>query len=119
MATQRHEAIDSKRKGHARASRRRHSAYDTRAGCEFRSSRSAWRSGQLRGTGQRAARAGIRQGNVIVAFNGEPVTDGNTLRNRVASTPPGTKVKLTIFHDQREQQLEVTLGEYAPAKGSR
>lgn len=35
MATQRHEAIDSKRKGHPRASRRRHSAYDTELAASF------------------------------------------------------------------------------------
>ena len=63
-----------------------------------------------------AARAGIRQGDVIVGFNGEPVTDGNTLRNRVASTAPGTEVKLAIFRDRSEQQIRVTLGEYQ-AKG--
>jgi serine protease Do len=59
-----------------------------------------------------AARAGIRQGDVIVGFNGEPVTDGNTLRNRVASTAPGTEVKLAIFRDRSEQQIQVTVGEY-------
>src|SRR5918995_2783078 len=59
-----------------------------------------------------AARGGIRQADVIVTFNGEPVTDGNTLRNRVASTPPGTEINLTIVRDRREQQVQVTLGEY-------
>src|SRR5918999_761187 len=62
-----------------------------------------------------AARAGIREGDVILAFNGTPVTDGNTFRNQVASTPPGTAVKLTVFRDKREQEIEVTLGEYQPA----
>ena len=65
-----------------------------------------------------AARGGIRQADVIVAFNGEPVTDGNTLRNRVASTPPGTEISLTIVRDRREQQVQVTLGEYEPRRQS-
>jgi Do/DeqQ family serine protease len=65
-----------------------------------------------------AARAGLRPGDVILAFQGEPVTDGNTLRNRVASTLPGTAVKLTIWRDKREQEVEVTLGEYEQPKGS-
>jgi serine protease Do len=65
-----------------------------------------------------AARAGIRQGDVIVGFNGEPVTDGNTLRNRVAGTPPGTQVNLTIVRDRREQQVQVTLGEYQPERAA-
>ena len=59
-----------------------------------------------------AARAGLRQGDVILAFSGAPVEDGNTLRNHVASTPPGTPANLTILRDRREQTIQVTLGEY-------
>ena len=63
-----------------------------------------------------AARAGLRPGDVIVGFQGEAVTDGNTLRNRIASTPPGTAVKLTILRDRQERRIDVTLGEYEPQK---
>jgi Do/DeqQ family serine protease len=63
-----------------------------------------------------ADRAGVRRGDVIVAFDGKPIDDGNTLRNQVASTAPGRKVNLTLIRDGREQQLTVTLGEYQPAK---
>jgi len=66
-----------------------------------------------------AARAGIREADVILAFNGMPVTDGNTLRNQVASTPPGSAIKLTIAREGREQEVEVTLGEYQPATAQR
>ncbi len=61
-----------------------------------------------------AAKAGIRRGDVIVAFNGKAVTDGNTLRNQIASTQPNTQVKLTVVRDKREQEIPVTLGEYQP-----
>jgi len=61
-----------------------------------------------------AAKAGLRQGAVIVDFNGAAVTDGNTLRNHVASTAPGTKVNLGIFRDHQKQQIQATLGEYQP-----
>ena len=61
-----------------------------------------------------AAKAGIRQGDVIVDFNGAAVTDGNTLRNHVASTAPGTKVNLGIFRDHQKQQIQATVGEYQP-----
>lgn len=61
-----------------------------------------------------AARAGIRQGDVILAFSGQPVTDGNTLRNQVAATRPGTQADLTVLRDGREQKITVTLGEYKP-----
>jgi Do/DeqQ family serine protease len=59
-----------------------------------------------------AAQAGMRQGDVIKAFNGEPVLDGNSLRNRVARTQPGTEVKITVIRDGKEQQLSAKLGEY-------
>jgi S1-C subfamily serine protease len=61
-----------------------------------------------------AARAGVRRGDVIVGFDGKPVEDGNTLRNRIASTQPGTQATLTVLRDGREQPLPVTLGEYQP-----
>ena len=61
-----------------------------------------------------AAKAGLRQGDLIVDFNGAAVTDGNTLRNHVASTAPGTKVNLGIFRDHQKQQIQATLGEYQP-----
>jgi Do/DeqQ family serine protease len=65
-----------------------------------------------------AAKAGIKQGDVILAFNGTPVSDGNTLRNHVASTAPGATVTLTILRDGREQQLQVPVGEYVPQQAS-
>ncbi len=58
-----------------------------------------------------AERAGLRRGDVIVGFDGTPVTDSNSLRNRVASTQPGAEVTLTLTRDNREQQVKVTLGE--------
>jgi Do/DeqQ family serine protease len=63
-----------------------------------------------------AARAGLRPDDIIVAFQGDQVSDGNTLRNRIASTAPGSTVKLTILRNGEERQLEVTLGEYVPQK---
>ena len=59
-----------------------------------------------------AGRAGLRSGDVIVAFNGQPVVDGNTLRNWVASTRPGAAVKLTVLRGGQEQSIDVTLSEY-------
>lgn len=63
-----------------------------------------------------ATRAGLRAGDIIIGFNGQPISDANTFRNRIASTPPGTPVRLTIVRDQRQQEIEVTLGEYQPQR---
>ena len=62
-------------------------------------------------TGSPAERAGLRQGDVITAFNGAPIADTNSLRNAVAGTQPGAEVSLTVRREGREQQLRATLGE--------
>lgn len=64
--------------------------------------------------GSAAEGAGIRRSDVITAIDGTPVNDPNGFRNKVASTPPGTQVTLTILRDNREQQLRATLGEFIP-----
>jgi serine protease Do len=70
--------------------------------------------------GSAAERAGLRRGDVILAVDGQPVADSNALRNRIASTKPGTSVALTIVRDGREQTLNATLGELerTAARGS-
>ena len=63
--------------------------------------------------GSPAEKAGLHTGDIIVAMNGTPVDDPNALRNRVATTPPDSQVKLTIIRDGREQQMNLKLGELA------
>jgi serine protease Do len=58
-----------------------------------------------------AAAAGVRRGDVIVAFNGAPVADSNALRNAIARTQPGTPVGFTVMREGRELQLRATLAE--------
>jgi Do/DeqQ family serine protease len=58
-----------------------------------------------------AADAGLLQGDVIVALNGEPVDSSNGLRNAVARQAPGSTVALTIVRDGRERQISAKLGE--------
>jgi Do/DeqQ family serine protease len=60
-----------------------------------------------------AERAGLRRGDVILAVDAQPVADSNALRNRIASTKPGTEVTLRVVRDGREQALKATLGELA------
>jgi Do/DeqQ family serine protease len=61
--------------------------------------------------GSAADKAGLKQGDVIVAFNGTDVNAANELRNLVAATQPGTDVTLKILRDGREQEFKVTVGE--------
>ncbi|HEX8566261.1 MAG TPA: DegQ family serine endoprotease [Pyrinomonadaceae bacterium] len=58
-----------------------------------------------------AAKAGLQRYDVVTALNGERVEDGNTLRNRIAATQPGSEVTLTVLREGKEQQIKATLGE--------
>src|SRR5215212_5129 len=63
--------------------------------------------------GSAAEKAGLKQGDVIVAFNGNAVNEANELRNLVAATQPGTDVTLKLLRDGREQDVQITVGELA------
>ncbi|HZA34937.1 MAG TPA: PDZ domain-containing protein, partial [Vicinamibacterales bacterium] len=60
---------------------------------------------------------GLRRGDVITSIDGEPVRDGNVLRNHVAGLQPGTRVELQVLRGGKPQTLTLTLGELAPARG--
>jgi len=57
-----------------------------------------------------AARAGLKQGDLIVGMDGEPVTDIGSFRNDISFTPPGTERKLKIVRNGKEQQVGVVIG---------
>jgi len=59
--------------------------------------------------GGAADHAGVKQGDVIVSFNGEKVRDGNTLRNHVADSTPGSTASLGVVRDGKERTLSVKL----------
>jgi serine protease Do len=63
-----------------------------------------------------AAKAGIERGDVIVSLDGRPVMDGNALRNRIASTAPGSPVTVGLVRDGRERSVRVELGELRSAR---
>jgi len=69
--------------------------------------------------GSAADKAGVKQGDVIESFNGQPVQEFNSLRNRVAATAPGTTADLTIVRDGAEKHLSVKLDEANPSKIAR
>lgn len=61
--------------------------------------------------GSAAERGGIRRGDVILTFNGDPVQDINTLRNRVADSAPGSTATVVVVRDSSERTLHVKLDE--------
>ncbi len=62
--------------------------------------------------GSAADKAGVKRGDVVTAINGEAVEDGNSLRNRVAGTKPGTEITLKIVRDGKDLEVKATLGEF-------
>jgi Do/DeqQ family serine protease len=66
-----------------------------------------------------ADRAGLKQGDVITALNGQPIRDMNTLRNRVAASGPGSNADVTIIRDGSEKHMTVKLAELNPEKLAR
>ena len=58
-----------------------------------------------------ADRADMRPGDVIVAFEGEPVGRTRDLQNRVVATRPGTTVPIDIIRDGDPLTLDVTIGD--------
>jgi len=58
-----------------------------------------------------AAKAEIKQGDVIILYDGKSVADVVDLRNRVAMTPPGTKVDLTLVRNEKQQKLTIQVEE--------
>jgi Do/DeqQ family serine protease len=58
-----------------------------------------------------ADRAGIEQGDVIRSFNGQPVQDFNSLRNRVADAKPGSEASVVVIRDGEDKSLTVKLDE--------
>jgi serine protease Do len=61
--------------------------------------------------GSAAEKAELKVGDVITSFDGTQVQNTRELRNRVAATAPGTKVKVGLVRGGKELTLSVTLAE--------
>ncbi len=58
-----------------------------------------------------AAKAGIKQGDVVLAFNGQPVEGTTQFQRLVRETPVGRQVKITVWRGGAAQTLTATVGE--------
>ena len=61
--------------------------------------------------GGAAAKAGIEPGDVIVEFNGHPVTKYDDLVKTVIATKPGTQVPVKVMRNKEQKTLTVTVDE--------
>jgi serine protease DegQ len=55
---------------------------------------------------------------VIVSLNGKPLNSFAELRSRIATTEPGTKVKLGLLRDGKPLDVEVTLDKSTSSSAS-
>jgi serine protease Do len=59
-----------------------------------------------------AARAGLAEGDVVVALDGKPVRTGDAMRNQIALTKPGVTIELDVVHrDGKTSKVRAKLGE--------
>jgi len=57
-----------------------------------------------------AAKAGLKQGDIIVRFDGTAVKDVQQLQLIAAETPVGKSVPITVFRDRKEQVMTLVMG---------
>jgi membrane-associated protease RseP (regulator of RpoE activity) len=53
---------------------------------------------------------GLRQGDVITEFNGQPVKTPNEFNRHIRAAKPGSKVEVTFYRGAAEQKIELILG---------
>ncbi|NCQ10899.1 MAG: DegQ family serine endoprotease [Bacteroidetes bacterium] len=58
-----------------------------------------------------ASRAGLKEGDIIIEFDEKKTKNMHVLRTQVASTKPGSKVKVLILRDGDEKKITVVLDE--------
>jgi serine protease Do len=58
-----------------------------------------------------AGKAGIKEGDVVLALNDRPVKDGNDLVGRVADMPIGTAALLSVDRDGKRMDFKVPIAE--------
>jgi serine protease Do len=62
--------------------------------------------------GEPAERGGVRANDVVLAFDGARLESPRDLQRVVATTPVGKKVRLVLWREGRETEVEVTVGKY-------
>jgi len=59
-----------------------------------------------------AAHSNLKQGDIIVAVNGQPIVDASQLRSTIGMMDPNTNVTLKVLRNGSTQDVAIRLGEY-------
>jgi len=65
-----------------------------------------------------AAKAGLKETDVITAVNGKPVTESKELQSMVADSPPGTTLHFAVLRNGKAQNVDVKVEEQPEEYGS-
>jgi serine protease Do len=63
--------------------------------------------------GQPAAKAGIKEGDVVTKFNDKPIASGEELVAQVSDTPVGSKVPITVLRGDKTLNLTIEVADRA------
>jgi serine protease Do len=63
-----------------------------------------------------ASAAGLQPNDVVLHVEGVPIRNENHLINLIAALPVGQRVKLNVWRDRREQQIEAVVGDWNQAQ---
>jgi serine protease Do len=77
----------------------------------------AWIDGVQEGLA--ADRGGLRQGDVVLAIDGEPVATSNELTTRLLQRRPGDRARLTVRRFEDTREVVVRLDEFAATRAGR
>ncbi|MCM2455541.1 Do family serine endopeptidase [Rhizobium sp. CG4] len=63
-------------------------------------------------------KAGIKQGDIITAVNGDTIKDARDLSRKIGALAPNTKVEISLWRDGKSQPVTVTLGDLSSDEAS-
>ncbi len=65
-----------------------------------------------------AEKAGVRIGDIVIAFDGKPIEESADLPHIVGLVKPGTRAQMRVIRDGKPVELRITVGELADEEGA-
>jgi serine protease Do len=65
-----------------------------------------------------ADKAGLKAGDIILEYDGKPISESNELPRLVAVTPIDKQVRMVVFRDGKKQDVTVVIGKLKDGEGA-